>query len=500
MLNSSLPLQSLPQLSSQPLKQFLLCGSSHFPCRSAPSCFDFHVSCLMEFVNPQLPSSESSLQPTTSAPLALHPEWQQQQVPPIAGETSLEEAMWRMSLQREEGVDPPYPERIGELDCPYYMRTGLCGFGANCKFNHPPSRRLVLPSRSRGEYPERPGQQECQYYLKTGNCKFGPSCKYHHPRERAGSAGRAQLNVLNLPLRPGEKDCAYYLRTGNCKFGSTCKFNHPPPMMSMPGSSMFPGAPSGSANVPQLYPAGLPAWPMSRPPLYLPSPRIAGPSIAPILVPPAPQWNPYQVPLAIPEGQQQGMPGSYIYGAPQDPVAVGLLPPFMPSSASVRLPTPPSPSTSGLRDEPYPERPGEPECQFYMRTGECKYGLQCRYHHPRDRNTSTPASFFSPMGLPLRPGAPPCTFYIRFGYCKFGPTCKFDHSFVSAAYSPVRTDMPMSQHYTMGGVGTLSASGVPSSSELSLDAHGQPYSREMLEEGDAASAGLQPMDMHRGSS
>lgn len=53
------------------------------------------------------------------------------------------EAMWRMSLQREEGVDPPYPERIGELDCPYYMRTGLCGFGANCKFNHPPSRRLV---------------------------------------------------------------------------------------------------------------------------------------------------------------------------------------------------------------------------------------------------------------------------------------------------------------------------------------------------------------------
>ena len=41
-----------------------------------------------------------------------------------------------------------------------------------------------------------------QYYLKTGNCKFGPSCKFHHPREKAGTAGRAQLNALNLPLRP----------------------------------------------------------------------------------------------------------------------------------------------------------------------------------------------------------------------------------------------------------------------------------------------------------
>lgn len=458
----------------------------------------------MEFSNPQLPSGESSLQPTSSNPLALRPEWpqqQQQQVPPIAGETSLEEAMWRMSLQREESVDPPYPERSGEPDCPYYMRTGLCGFGANCKFNHPPSRRLVLPSRNRGEYPERPGQPDCQYYLKTGTCKFGPSCKYHHPRERAGSAGRAQLNVLNLPLRPGEKDCAYYLRTGNCKFGATCKFNHPPPLMSMPGSPMFPGAPPGTGNVPQIYP-----WAMSRP-VYIQSPRLSGPSIAPILVPPSPvsmpQWSPYQVPLPLQEGQQPAMPGSYIYGAavpPQDPVAVGLLPPFMPSSTSLRLPTPPSPSASGLREEPYPERPGEPQCQYYMRTGECKFGLQCRYHHPRDRNTSTPASFFSSMGLPLRPGAPPCTFYSRFGYCKFGPACKFDHSFMPTTYPPMRTDIPLSNPYAMGAVGALSGTVAPSTSELPMDAHGQPYPREMLEEGDATPTGLQTMDMHHGSS
>lgn len=42
----------------------------------------------------------------------------------------------------------------------------------------------------------------CQYYLKTGTCKFGATCKYHHPREKAGSTGRVQLNVLALPMRP----------------------------------------------------------------------------------------------------------------------------------------------------------------------------------------------------------------------------------------------------------------------------------------------------------
>lgn len=43
---------------------------------------------------------------------------------------------------------------------------------------------------------------DMQYYLKTSNCKFGATCKYHHPRDKAGSTGRVQLNVLGLPLRP----------------------------------------------------------------------------------------------------------------------------------------------------------------------------------------------------------------------------------------------------------------------------------------------------------
>lgn len=34
-----------------------------------------------------------------------------------------------------------YPLRPDAEDCAYYMKTGNCKFGANCKFNHPPKRR-----------------------------------------------------------------------------------------------------------------------------------------------------------------------------------------------------------------------------------------------------------------------------------------------------------------------------------------------------------------------
>lgn len=49
-------------------------------------------------------------------------------------------------MQGQEGMDAgqgSYPERPGEPDCVYYMRTGLCGFGMTCRFNHPPNRKLV---------------------------------------------------------------------------------------------------------------------------------------------------------------------------------------------------------------------------------------------------------------------------------------------------------------------------------------------------------------------
>jgi hypothetical protein len=36
-------------------------------------------------------------------------------------------------------------------------------------------------------------------------------------------------------------------------------------------------------------------------------------------------------------------------------------------------------------EEKLPERPGEADCAYYLRTGACGYGERCRYNHPRDR-------------------------------------------------------------------------------------------------------------------
>lgn len=49
----------------------------------------------------------------------------------------------------------------------------------------------------------------------------------------------------------------------------------------------------------------------------------------------------------------------------------------------------------GLSSESYPERPGVPNCVYYMRTGFCGYGSRCRYNHPRDRAAVNSSHKFS---------------------------------------------------------------------------------------------------------
>ncbi|CAN6878909.1 unnamed protein product [Brassica oleracea] len=73
--------------------------------------------------------------------------------------------------------------------------------------------------------PERPGEPECAYYMKTGGCKFGSDCKFHHPRHRETHI--PGLSSFSHPSRPGNPVCASYYYTGNCSSGATCMFDHP---------------------------------------------------------------------------------------------------------------------------------------------------------------------------------------------------------------------------------------------------------------------------------
>ncbi|EEF45506.1 zinc finger CCCH domain-containing protein 34 [Ricinus communis] len=387
-------------------------------------------------------------------------------------ETVLEEGDWQLGLGE---VEPGYPERPEEADCIYYLRTGFCGYGSRCRFNHPRDRGAVLGAARAGaaEFPERVGQPVCQYYMRTGTCKFGASCKYHHPKQGGGSANPVSLNYYGYPLRPGEKECTYYVKTGQCKFGVTCKFHHPQPAnlqiqaqspalqvapvpAPVPASALYPNVQSPSVPSTQQY--GLV---VARPPL-LPGSYVQGP-YGPMLVSPGvvpyPSWSPYPGPISpVASPSTQLGVGSGVYGITQ----------LSPSAPAYTGGYQAMPSSSNQKEQPsFPERPGQPECQYYMKTGDCKFGSSCKYHHPPELIAPKTNVVLSPMGLPLRPGAPHCTHYTQRGQCKFGPACKFDHPMGSLSYSPSASslsDMPVAPYPVGSSMGTLAPSS--SSSEL----------------------------------
>ncbi|OAY35061.1 zinc finger CCCH domain-containing protein 3 isoform X1 [Manihot esculenta] len=353
---------------------------------------------------------------------------------------NIEDAIWRLKIHdnQEQGVmapSSPYPDRPGEPDCVYYLRTGLCGYGSNCRFNHPPA---AQGTQFREELPERVGQPDCGYYLKTGTCKYGSTCKYHHPRDRNG-AGPVSFNILGLPMRQDEKSCAYYMRTGSCKFGVACKFHHPQPAplgAGLPLTEPADSGPLGSSTAPSSglpYVGGLSTWSLLRAP-YASGPCLQGPqAYMPVVLSPsqgvfpAQGWNTYVGNLS-PMSSASVLGSNLAYNSRNQGESG--------SSGQVQLL-----STTNTN---LPERPDQPECRYFMNTGTCKYGSDCKYHHPKDRIAQLGTNPVGPPGLPSRPGQPICSNYSMYGLCKFGPTCRFDHPFPGYPYSYSLSLQPLS--------------------------------------------------------
>ncbi|KAL0340856.1 UNVERIFIED_CONTAM: Zinc finger CCCH domain-containing protein ZFN-like [Sesamum radiatum] len=346
-----------------------------------------------------------------------------------------------MNTRSMEQIDSgPYPVREGEPDCSYYIRTGLCRFGSTCRFNTPPNRKLAIATaRMKGEYPERIGQSECQYYLKTGTCKFGATCKFHHPRDKAGIAGRVALNVLGYPLRPNEIECAYYMRNGQCNLGALVN--------STILSHLYIGlctwfccissysfSDSRSAVISVVKSFLHPQSTVAKPFKLCPTCYAAGYSFDFLLV--------HCTGASSVSLSSIGQLGSVLSSENQHPAAgnsqkdgASLQSEAGDAGTQFHSGSLPMGYYAFQRDNVFPERPGQPECQFYMKTGDCKFGAVCKFHHPRERLIPVPDCVLSPIGLPLRPGEPLCVFYSRYGICKFGPSCKFDHPMTVFAYN-----------------------------------------------------------------
>uniref|UniRef100_A0A5B7BTH1 Putative zinc finger CCCH domain-containing protein 37 isoform X1 n=1 Tax=Davidia involucrata TaxID=16924 RepID=A0A5B7BTH1_DAVIN len=288
------------------------------------------------------------------------------------------------------------PERPGEPDCPYFLKTQRCKYGLRCKFNHPKDQMVPLGASENADVsilPERPTEPPCAFYMKSGKCKFGATCKFNHPKDiqiplagqENGNSGQTESVVNNdgttkdmtplfapalfqnskgLPIRPGEVDCPFYLKTGSCKYGATCRYNHPDRYAINP-----PAAAIGAAII--------------------------------------------------------ASPAAHLNAGVVNPAASFL------QTIDPRL----TQTMLGLGPTIYPKRPGQTECDFYMKTGVCKFGERCKFHHPIDRSAPMLSTKDAQQenvkltlaGLPRREGAIVCPYYLKTGTCKYGVTCKFDH-------------------------------------------------------------------------
>ncbi|CAN4099258.1 unnamed protein product [Withania somnifera] len=306
-----------------------------------------------------------------------------------------------------------YPIRPDAMDCAYYMKTGTCQYGVNCKFNHPSRRRnqwSMEKGKQNEESEERAGLIECKYYLTEGGCKYGNACKYNHSRKKDAFSPVLDFNFLGLPIRLAEKDCPYYMRTGSCKYGSNCRFHHPNPTTVAGNNPPFGYSSGGSAPIQSASYSPVSSWSSPRASNettpFLPVVYSTSQGIPPL----GPQWNRFQAPVYPTSEKSLPSPPAF---AMQDPATKAN---FYPQSQQPWL-------VEGY----YPERPGQPDCSYFIKTGDCKYKSNCKFNHPKTHKSKTNLSVLSDKGLPLRPGQAVCSFYSRYGICKFGPACKFDH-------------------------------------------------------------------------
>ncbi|OWM65467.1 hypothetical protein CDL15_Pgr009057 [Punica granatum] len=306
--------------------------------------------------------------------------------------------------ERGFGRKNKFPVRPDAEDCAFYMKTGTCKFGSNCKFNHPIRRKPQVAKervKDREESKDKTGQVECKYYLTPGGCKYGKACRFSHSKANpVAPAPAVELNFLGLPIRPGEKECPFYMRTGTCKFAANCKFNHPDPTSGGDPPMEFSNGGSTPLQNASQFPVWSPSGTLNNectpyvPMMYSPTQVVSSPNA---------EWN-FQ-------GQSMHPAPAYIMNSP--------------TTTESHIYTN---HQQQMAVEEFPERPGQPECSYFLKTGDCKFKSNCKYHHPKDRVQKSPQVALSDKGLPLRPDQNICSYYSRYGICKFGPACKFDHS------------------------------------------------------------------------
>ncbi|XAR51949.1 hypothetical protein NMG60_11006760 [Bertholletia excelsa] len=324
-----------------------------------------------------------------------------------------------------------HPLRPHAEDCPYYLRTGTCKFGLNCRYNHPVRRTNQVGKEKEKEkdnstadegFSEKSYHIECKYYLTAEGCKYGTSCRYKHLKDEYDIAP-PQLNFLGLPIRLGEKECPFYMQNGSCGYGDRCKFHHPDPTSVGIYESL-----NSTPNNESIGRFGLPLGNYNGKPVKLCEPE----ALQPVQASSSLQMLSDQNVPCQQDNYSSFTPAMQIF--PQGALQAHGWNRFQAANSAeerIRHPylAPAARSLVKKEDisnqfEDFPERPGQPACVYFTKTGNCKFRSACRYHHPKSQKSDC---LLNDKGLPLRPGRKICRNYAQFGICKYGCACFFDH-------------------------------------------------------------------------
>ncbi|RLN17335.1 uncharacterized protein C2845_PM02G02210 [Panicum miliaceum] len=429
--------------------------------------------------------------------------------------------------QVEDGASVQNQDKAVEQGTSGQLRTSTDGFAAE---DQEASRENIVFST---RYPQRPGKLNCRFYMSNGSCSYGSSCHFNHPQlkaklevsnfpseQRNREVEFLELNRVGLPIREGARKCTYYMRNGTCRYGKKCCFNHPEQVLDVQLHM-----PTGwdDTNL-QSFPHSKKSAEHTTINDISSGSEILPPNILQMLLPPQneppcteeketkvnkdPDWpsasddsdgccsaDSSDGPLCKQEHvdypERPECPFLQRFGNCKFASACQYYHPEdkFPSRYTPidKFPSRYHPKDNfqsryrSKRDPPlaeelkvYPDRPGEPECPFYMKTGSCKFGADCKFHHPKDltpsmqcpgspkrsvaANEHNPAARIPSIHGPASPewsvaanehhqaaritlqdhkyqqqkycarhGQPDCRYYMQFGKCKFQSACIFNH-------------------------------------------------------------------------
>ncbi|CAN6318633.1 unnamed protein product [Urochloa humidicola] len=297
-------------------------------------------------------------------------------------------------------------------------------------------------------YPQRPGKLNCRFYMSNGNCSNGSSCHFNHPqlKEKLEASNfpserreveYLELNRAGLPIREGARTCRYYMRNGTCRYGKKCWFNHPERLEQVLDIKLH--MPTGWDDT------NLQSSPHSKKSAKHATMNDISPGNVPrtekkeMKAKKDPDWS----------SASDDSDGCCSADSSDGPLCKQEHHP----AARITL------QGHMYQQQKCPERPGQPDCQYYMQFGKCEFQSACKFNHPKDILSSgwqtAECPFYKKTGeaiddgtsyehdfvtksdnvlrkqektmYPERPGEPECPHHLKYGYCKLQNDCKFHH-------------------------------------------------------------------------